>query len=53
VGQELKFNDIRFNVTGFYRSNQLETECIGIMAAENTKNVTTYGVEAGFISIRK
>jgi iron complex outermembrane receptor protein len=57
VGQELKFNDIRFNVTGFL--NKIEDliswkpNASGLWQPENTKNVTTYGVEAGFIFDKK
>jgi hypothetical protein len=55
VGQELKFNDIRFNVTGFLNkigSNQLETERIRDYGSRKHKEHNIW-VEAGFIFDKK
>jgi iron complex outermembrane receptor protein len=57
VGQELKCKNLRFKITGYL--NKIEDliswkpNASGLWQPENTKNVTTYGVEAGFTFDKK
>jgi hypothetical protein len=56
VGQELKFNDIRFNVTGFLNkigSNQLETERIRDYGSRKHKRTQHMESKQDLFSIRK